>query len=51
VRRRRQPQPGIHRIREYHQLSLLMFVSPTRLVKSPVYPVDTDNCAVSFGPI
>jgi hypothetical protein len=41
VRRRRQPQPGIHRIREYHQHSLPpMLVSPTRLVQSPV-TVDT----------
>ena len=41
MRRRRQPQPGIHRIREYHHHSLRpMLVSPTRLVQSPV-TVDT----------
>ena len=41
MRRRSQPQPGIHRIREYHQHSLPpMLVKPTRLVQSPV-TVDT----------
>lgn len=43
VWRRRQPQSGIHRIREYHQLSLLfMLASLTRIVQPLVCLVDTE---------